>query len=147
MTITNQASLSRAWYFMLAAWLVALLSTASALFLGEVMGVQPCVLCWYQRIVMFPLVLILGLALMRSDHHIPLYGALLSVVGQLIAGYHTLLYWDWIPPDLQPCGQGPSCKQQVLNLFGFLDLPMLSFLAFTLITILLIFSLNSSKHE
>ena len=143
----NQASPSRAWNFMLAAWLVALLSTASALFLGEVMGVQPCVLCWYQRISMFPLVLILGLALARSDYSIPLYAVPLSGVGQIIAGYHTLLYWDWIPPNLQPCGQGPSCKQQVLNLFGFLDLPMLSFLAFTLITILLIFSLNSSKHE
>ena len=146
--MTNpQVSLSRAWYYMLAAWLVALLSTLSALFIGEVMGVLPCVLCWYQRIAMFPLVLILGLALVRSDHSISLYGALLSVTGQVIAGYHTLLYWDWIPPNLQPCGQGPSCKQQVLNLFGYLDLPMLSFLAFTLITILLIFSLNASKHE
>ncbi len=132
---------------MLAAWLVALLATVSALFLGEVMGVQPCVLCWYQRIAMFPLVLILGLALARSDYSIPLYAALLSVPGQIIAGYHTLLYWDWIPPNLQPCGQGPSCKQQVLNLFGFLDLPMLSFLAFTLITIFLIFSFHFSKHE
>ncbi|MEO5658832.1 MAG: disulfide bond formation protein B [Polaromonas sp.] len=142
-----QASLSRAWYFMLAAWLVALVATLSALFLGEVMGVQPCVLCWYQRIAMFPLVLMLGLALMRSDPHMALYGALLSLFGVVIAGYHTLLYWDWIPPNLQPCGQGPSCKQQVLNIFGVLDLPMLSFLAFTLITILLIFSLNASKHE
>ena len=143
----HQTLLTRAWKFMLAAWLVALLATVSALFLGEVMGVQPCVLCWYQRIAMFPLVLILGLALARSDYSIPLYAVLLSVPGQIIAGYHTLLYWDWIPPNLQPCGQGPSCKQQVLNLFGFLDLPMLSFLAFTLITILLIFSFHFSKHE
>lgn len=132
---------------MLAAWLVALLSSLSAIFIGEVMGQLPCVLCWYQRIAMFPLVLILGLALLRSDESIPMYGTALSALGQLIAGYHTMLYWDWIPPSLEPCGQGPSCKQQVLNLFGYLDLPMLSFLAFTLITVFLIFSLKSSNHE
>jgi disulfide bond formation protein DsbB len=147
MNQASQTSVSRAWYCLLAAWLVALLSTLSALFIGEVMGVVPCVLCWYQRIAMFPLVLILGLALMRSDRNIPVYGALLSVAGLFIAGYHSLLYWGWIPPSLQPCGQGPSCKQQVLNLFGFLDLPMLSFVAFTLVTFLLIFSHHFSKHE
>lgn len=132
---------------MLAAWLVALISTASALFIGEVMGKSPCVLCWYQRIAMFPLALILGLALLRSDYGMAIYGLALSVIGLFIAGYHTLLYWGWIPASLAPCGQGPSCKRQILELFGYFDLPMLSLLAFSTITLFLFLSLKSSNHE
>jgi hypothetical protein len=55
------------WTPLFLAWLLALLATAGALFLGEVMGKTPCVLCWYQRIAMFPLVLVLGLGLFASD--------------------------------------------------------------------------------
>ena len=55
---------SRLWPPLFVAWLIALLATAGALFLGEVMGMVPCVLCWYQRIAMFPLVLVLGLGLL-----------------------------------------------------------------------------------
>jgi disulfide bond formation protein DsbB len=57
----------RLWAPLFLAWLIALLATAGALFLGEVMGMTPCVLCWYQRIAMFPLVVILGLGLLEAD--------------------------------------------------------------------------------
>jgi len=143
----NQAVFDRAWRYLLAAWLVALASTASAVFIGEVMGQAPCVLCWYQRIAMFPLVLLLGIALLRSETGVAIYGIALSALGQAVALYHTLLYWHWIPESLAPCGQGPSCRQQVLNLFGYLDLPMLSLIAFTLITVLLVMSMKASGHE
>ena len=55
------------------AWLIALLSTAGALFLGEVMGMMPCVLCWYQRITMFPLVAVLAVGLLKHEARSILY--------------------------------------------------------------------------
>lgn len=67
------------------AWLIALVSTLGALFIGEVMGKTPCVLCWYQRIAMFPLALILGIAVFLSDFSVRRYVLPLATIGGLIA--------------------------------------------------------------
>ena len=78
------------WLPLFLAWLLALLATAGALFLGEVMGKTPCVLCWYQRIAMFPLVLVLGMGLFVSDARSVRYALPLAGVGWGIAAYHLL---------------------------------------------------------
>lgn len=128
------------WALVFAAWLVALTASLGALFLGEVMGMTPCVLCWYQRISMFPLVLVLGVGLLPFDARSSRYGLPLAAVGWIMAFYHCLLYWGVIPPDLVPCGQGASCSQIDLQLLGFITIPLLSLTAFTLILALLIFA-------
>ena len=128
------------WALVFAAWLVALTASLGALFLGEVMGMTPCVLCWYQRISMFPLVLVLGVGLLPFDARSSRYGLPLAAVGWIMALYHCLLYWGVIPPDLVPCGQGASCSQIDLQLLGFITIPLLSLTAFTLILALLIFA-------
>ena len=121
-----------------AAWVVALVSTLGALFIGEVMGRVPCVLCWYQRIAMFPLALILGIACLRSDLSIRLYVLPLSAIGGLIAFWHSLLFAGIIPTPLQPCERnGPSCSGAEQVLFDLLPLPYLSFAAFAGILLLL----------
>jgi disulfide bond formation protein DsbB len=56
----------------------------------------PCVLCWYQRIAMFPLVVVLGIGVLRQDHAMALPALVLAAAGWFVAGYHTLLYWGWI---------------------------------------------------
>ena len=66
MTSTTSVQ-DKSWLWVFLAWLVALTATLGALFLGEVMGVLPCVLCWYQRIAMFPLVIILAVGLMPFE--------------------------------------------------------------------------------
>uniref|UniRef100_UPI002FC682D4 disulfide bond formation protein B n=2 Tax=unclassified Hydrogenophaga TaxID=2610897 RepID=UPI002FC682D4 len=66
-TSTERPRPMRAWAVLVVAWGVALVSTLGALFLGEVMGMTPCLLCWYQRIFMFPLALILGMAAFAED--------------------------------------------------------------------------------
>ncbi len=134
-----------AWNALFAAWLISLLATSGALFIGEVMGMMPCLLCWYQRIAMFPLVLIFGAALIGQPHaptvqRLAAVAGLLALIGWGIATYHVMLYWDWIIPEVSPCGAGPSCKQQNLQLLGFLDIPMLSWLAFSGILLLTSFS-------
>ena len=119
------------------AWLVALVATAGALFLGEVMGKTPCLLCWYQRIAMFPLALILGIGLLRADPQAVRYALPLAVIGWLVATYHCLLFWGVVTEALVPCGAGASCAASDLQLAGVIPIPLLSWLAFTGIAALL----------
>lgn len=127
-----------AWLHLLLAWLASLAATLGSLFFSEVMQLQPCLLCWYQRIAMFPLVLVLGIGLSREDAGSILYGLGLASAGWLVAGYHTLLYSGWIPADLQPCSKGLSCAEVDLRVAGFLTIPLMSLLAFSLIVALLL---------
>jgi len=107
---------------------------------------EPCVLCWYQRIAMFPLVIVLGAGVFRQNLAMALPGLVLAAAGWFIAGFHTLLYWGWINPAITPCGQGPSCKQAVLQVLGMFDLPFISWLAFTVILLALTASLRGEKY-
>lgn len=128
----------RAWVLLLLAWLSSLAATLGSLFFSEVMQLQPCVLCWYQRIAMFPLVLVLAIGVYREDTGSALYGVGLAAAGWLVAGYHFLLYTGWIPEGLQPCTKGLSCADVDLQVAGFLTIPLMSLLAFTLIIGLLL---------
>jgi len=125
------------WNFIFASWLVAAGSTLGALFLSEVMGVPPCVLCWYQRIFMFPLALLLPLGLFPFDPKIVRYALPLAAVGWLIALLHVLLTHGLIPESVTPCVQGVPCAQNPIEWFGFLSIPHLSLLAFSVINALL----------
>ena len=116
---------------LLCAWLIALASTLGALFVGEIMGQIPCNLCWYQRIFMFPIAVILAVALYRSDMHGQVYALVLAGGGWLVAAFHNLLYFDVIPQGIQPCGAGPSCSSTDMNLFAVIPLPILALVAFT----------------
>ncbi len=137
--MTQNHELSRSWTLIFAAWLIALVSTLGVLFIGEVMGQTPCSLCWYQRIFMFPLAIILGLAAWRNDGGVWLYALPLSVLGGLIAAYHTLLFSKIIPEPITPCtASGPSCSGQDMLVFGVVPLPLLSLIAFTLIAVLML---------
>lgn len=128
------------------AWLVAAAASLGALFLGEVMGMLPCVLCWYQRIFMFPLVFVLAAGLLPYDTKVIRYALPLAVVGLLIASFHALLVAGVIPENLTPCTQGVPCSKVQIQWFGFLTIPMLSLLAFLAVNGLLICAhFNSSK--
>lgn len=120
------------------AWVVALVSFLGAMFFSEVMDLEPCVLCWYQRIAMFPLVAILGIGAYLQDRHCIRYAFPLAVAGWLLAGYHWLLYKGFIPKGLQPCSKGASCADVKLELAGFITIPLLSLAAFSLILLLLV---------
>ncbi|MBY4594360.1 disulfide bond formation protein B [Ottowia caeni] len=120
---------------LLVAWLIAVVSTGSVLFIGEVMGMIPCVLCWYQRIAMFPLALMLGMAFYSEDRRGAVYALPLALVGAAFAGYHSLLVAGLIPKAWIPCGAGASCADQKLNFFYGIELPWLSLAAFVAIAI------------
>jgi disulfide bond formation protein DsbB len=110
------------------------------------MGFAPCVLCWYQRIFLFPLVIILAVGLFPIDKNLVKYALPLAIAGWMTTLYHNLLYARIIPESIQPCSQGVSCTEEYINLFGFLSIPMLSLLSFsTIIALLIIFKRRTSK--
>jgi disulfide bond formation protein DsbB len=125
------------WMFVFSAWLVAAVSTLGALFLSEIVGVPPCVLCWYQRVFMFPLVIVLAVGLFPLDPRVLRYAAPLVAGGWLVALYHVLLTKGIIPETMAPCTQGVPCSQVDAVWFGFLTIPLLSLLSFTLIALAL----------
>jgi disulfide bond formation protein DsbB len=121
------------WAFLFSAWLVAIVSTLGALFLGEVMRVAPCTLCWYQRVFMFPLVFVLASGLFPLDRRVLRYAAPLVAVGWVVALFHLLLTRGYIPETMTPCTQGIPCSRIDVEWFGFLTIPMLSLLSFSAI--------------
>lgn len=104
------------------------------------MGVPVCMLCWYQRIAMYPMVLVLAVGLLPYDPKVIRYTASLASVGWLIALFQVLLVAGIIPESAQPCVQGIPCSETHIALFGFLSIPVLSLLTFSIIGILLFFA-------
>ncbi|MBK6603843.1 MAG: disulfide bond formation protein B [Betaproteobacteria bacterium] len=127
-------------------WVIAALSTLGALFFREVMQLPPCALCWYQRIFIFPLVLLLPVGLFPFDPRVVRYALPLVVVGTIFSLFQLLLIYGVIPESVQPCSQGVSCKEVQIQWLGFLSIPLLSFVAFVVMNALLIAAhLRSSK--
>lgn len=135
-----------AWTLLLAAWLVAVIATAGALFIGEVMLMLPCQLCWYQRIFMFPLVLVLGMACWSDDRRGAVYALPLALGGAAIAGYHTLLVAGLIPQAWIPCSASVSCADQKLEILNGIAIPWLSLAAFVAIAFLLTIFLRKTSR-
>lgn len=115
------------------AWTQALIATFGSLYFSEVMHLPPCVLCWYQRILMYPIVLIGAVGIIRRDKALPFYVLPLSVLGWFISLYHNLLYYKIIPESITPCQLGVSCTTRQIEWLGFITIPLLSFVAFTVI--------------
>ncbi|MDQ4122945.1 MAG: disulfide oxidoreductase [Acidobacteriota bacterium] len=122
-----------------AAWIIALLATVGSLFFSEVMNLPPCVLCWYQRIAMYPLVSIIGIGIVLRDWRLKYYALPLSLSGLAVAVYHNLLYYGFIPDSITPCTQGVSCTSVQIEWFGFVTIPLMSLMAFTLVSLCLLF--------
>ena len=131
------ASEQAAWALVFGAWLIAAAGTLGALFFSLVMKLPPCDLCWYQRIFMFPLTLILPFGMFPFDRGVIRYASPLAAGGWLIAAFQQMLVAGWIPERIKPCSQGVPCSETVATWFGFVTIPLLSLFAFTLIGALL----------
>jgi len=130
----------------LGCFLVASNATLGSLFFSEVMEFVPCTMCWYQRIFMYPLVLIFLINLLYPDEKIFKYSMPLVVVGFLFAFYHNLLMWGIISESAVPCKQGIPCSTEYFEYFGFINIPFLSLSAYTLILVLLVLGQNKIKN-
>lgn len=146
MNDTNQPS-TKEWNILFFAWLVALIAMLGSLFLSEVMEYPPCTFCWYQRILMYPLVIIFLVGLFPLDRNVFKYSIPFVVLGWLVALYHNLLQFGIISEDMTPCTQGIPCSTKYIDVFGFLTIPMLSFIAFSVILALLFLFFKGKTHE
>lgn len=123
----------------------ALLATLGSLYFSEIAHFTPCVLCWYQRICMYPLVAILAVGILKKDKNLPYFVLPLSLIGLAISSYHNLLYYGVIPEALAPCTAGVSCTTRFFAWFGFVTIPLLSFTAFAIITACMVLLLKQKK--
>ena len=121
-------------------WLWAIVATLGSLYFSEIRMFVPCVLCWYQRILMYPLVLILGVATYRQDGRSFAYSLPLSVLGMIVAAYHVLEQKVEGFGSAALCQSGVPCATSYINWLGFISIPVLSLTAFTGITVLLLIS-------
>lgn len=122
----------------LVSWLVALSATIGSLFFSERMGFIPCTLCWYQRILMYPLVFLLGIAFYRNDKKIFVYALPLSLLGICVSSYHYTMQKVPSLQEFSACTSGVPCAGQYINWFGFVTIPFLALIAFITITILML---------
>ena len=121
-----------------AAWSIALAGMVGSLFFSEVMELPPCVLCWYQRIAMYPLIVIIGIGILRRDPQWKIYALPLSLIGLAIAIYHNLLYYGVIPESITPCTEGVPCNAVQIEWLGFITIPLMGLASFVILTICLL---------
>jgi disulfide bond formation protein DsbB len=114
------------------AFVVATLATLGSLYFSEIAHFEPCLLCWYQRIAMYPLVVILGIAAWRRDDGVAMYVTPLAAIGAAISAYHYAL--EWLPGlAAGVCSPTVPCTLVWFRQLGFISLPYLALSAFLLI--------------
>jgi len=126
------------------AWVIATTSTLGSLYYSEIANLEPCRLCWYQRIAMYPLVVVLGVAALRRDLAVRIYAAPLAIIGAGIAGYHYLIQWF---PSLESgaCGTGIPCSSPYVWRWEFLSIAFMALMGF-LAVIALLFSTERTPY-
>lgn len=127
--------------------IISIISTAGTLYFSEILKFTPCELCWYQRIFMYPLVVIFSISIWKKDKNVAFFALPLSILGLIISIYHNLLYFKIIPESIQPCTIGASCTAKQIEWFGFITIPFLSFLSFLTITILMLIHEKYSNNK
>jgi disulfide bond formation protein DsbB len=138
----------QAWILIFICWLIAMAALFGSLFMSEVMGLKPCLLCWWQRVFIYPLAVLFLVGLFpkgnKVDTSIVSYTLPLALIGWGFAIYHALVYYGIVPEALQPCSEDLSCAQINLQLMGFINIPMLSIFAYSaIIGLLLIYQKRS----
>lgn len=129
-------------------WAISFIATSGSLYLSEIMKYEPCNLCWYQRISMYPLVILLGIAIIKKDYKISTYSLTISTVGFFISTYHYLIQKVPILSNITTCGRVP-CTGDYLNFYEFITIPFLCLIAFLIIIIcsLLLIKLDKEYHQ
>ncbi len=117
---------------LLVGFIISLLATVGSLIYSDILGYQPCKFCWYQRVFMYPQVILMGIALVRKDMGMKLYGFVLSVIGGVIALYHYLGQFSLAPLPCSAVGQSISCSERFSTEFGYITIPLMAFSAFLL---------------
>ena len=126
----------------LVAFVVALVAMLGSLTFSNILGYEPCKLCWYQRIFMYPQVFLLGLALVLKEKTIVPYAILLAVIGGTISAYHFIVQLGIFPAPCSVSGYSVSCAKVFVLQFGYITIPLMALTA----SVLIILSLMHHKR-
>jgi disulfide bond formation protein DsbB len=133
-----------------AIWGIAVIGMFGSLYYSEIVGLYPCTLCWYQRILLYPFVAIYAVAILMKDKKVAYYGLPLALIGTIMAFYQSLLQWGILKESELTCSvnSAVSCSDnQQVNWFGFINIPFMSFMAFAIILALIIFRIILIKEN
>jgi disulfide bond formation protein DsbB len=135
--LRNQLNESIRGYEMTFGAVAAGTATLGSLYLSEVAHLIPCTLCWYQRIAMYPLAVILTIAAIRRDAGVRIYAFVLAGIGTVIAGYHYIIQWF---PNLEgtSCTTSVPCTGVWFRVFGFVSIPYMALSTFALVLVLMV---------
>jgi disulfide bond formation protein DsbB len=139
----NQAE--RKQFALFVAWIASVIATLGSLYFSEIKGFIPCELCWYQRILMYPLTVLLGIATFQNDLTVKKYALPLAIIGWFISVFH---YMEQKVPGfakIKPCAGGVPCSGEYINWLGFVTIPFLALTAFSIIIICL-FTIKKSRN-
>lgn len=129
------------------AWAASVIAMFGSLYFSEIRQYEPCVLCWYQRILMYPMALILGIAVVKKDDRISFYTMIMSALGGFISFYHYALQKiPFFTQHAPACGRIP-CTGQYINWFGFVTIPFLAFIGFIMIFVCSLLIWKQTKGE
>jgi disulfide bond formation protein DsbB len=129
------------------AWATSIIAMLGSLYFSEFKQYEPCELCWYQRILMYPFAVILGIAVVKKDYKIALYSMILSAIGGCVSLYHYAIQKLAFLAETAPsCGRVP-CTGQYINWLGFITIPFLALIAFIIIFVCSSMIWKKSKEE
>lgn len=134
-------------YGVLLALVQAIVATLGSLYFSEIAGYPPCFLCWWQRIAMYPLIVIFIVGILRKDTKVWQYALPLTSIGWLFSLYHNLLYYRILPWWDKPCQDGVSCTSKYIEWLGFLTIPLLALIGLTVIIVLMLLSRRYYKRQ
>lgn len=117
---------------MLFAFIVTAIAVLGSLSYSDILGFEPCKLCWFQRILMYPQLIILGIGMRIKDRSAALYCLVLSMIGMAVAWYHYLMQLGFVPATCSTVGYSVSCAKVFTMHFGYITIPMMALTAFIL---------------
>lgn len=127
------------------AWGTAITAMLGSLYFSEIKGYVPCELCWYQRILMYPLVIVLGIAFYDQDRRVYRYVLPISILGMCMSAYHYGIQKIPFMSSLETCTSGVPCGNTYTGYLGFITIPLMAFVAFVIITICMIIIRKDSQ--
>ena len=128
-------------------WVTSLVATLGSLYFSEVRGYIPCDLCWYQRILMYPIVIISTIAYIQKNARIALTTAVFAIIGGSISLYHYGIQKISLLQESAPACGLVSCTGSYINWLGFITIPFLALTAFIIIAAVSFYMLKVLKEE
>ena len=134
-------------YELWAGFVVAAIATGGSLFLSQIANYPPCEMCWFQRICMYPLSILLLLMAYRSDYRAARYLFPLPLVGACASIYHIAIENRWVTEPQACTASGPPCDTKWINYFGYMTIPTLALTGFLLLIGFLVLASSGQSEE